>query len=619
MAENFAKNEGRVTEICDTEGPMDKPQFTIGRYQVYGVLGSGAMGAVYRALDPQLDREVAIKLVQLPDNLPEDEITQMKDGLLHEGRVAAKLNDRGIVQIYDVGEYIGQPFIVLEMLEGRSLEDVLREEAPMPSDRALDLIRQIISSMHYAHERGVIHLDLKPANIMALEDGTTRVMDFGISRTVAELNTPTEEIMGTPYYMSPEQILGLDLDARADLYSVGVMLFRMLSGRLPFESEDFHTLRNQIVNDSPPSLTALVGGLDGKIQALVERSLSKQADERFETMGEFLAALDALNAPPPASGGSTAHYTEGAIVTWDEGGNTFSGIFDGKTYDTEEFRFLVLSPKGKLIERRLPPRDTYRTIGQLPRTVFSRMRLQSEWQRNTIIDHLFDVNDTSKIPKPMGSTSARARKNSTSQHRLKRTERPPLDRNPPRQDRESSNPNLERRRSVRDRDATDSGLEPKTRDSTYSGVERRKRDGTYTGFDRRRSQPNHTPVPDRESSRADREQSKADRESSWADREQSRADREKSRAQSQRVNNKPTPGSMRRGAKFSIQFGAKRWHAVYWGEDIEGTVVAHNTSGDWSLMHLDLGKFADSLSLTGQMDNRELREMERDILQRHRA
>jgi eukaryotic-like serine/threonine-protein kinase len=255
----------------------------LGRFEIKSLLGKGAMGAVYLALDPMLNREVAIKVVRFPKDLDAGQLAEMKDGLLKEARLAAGLSHPGIVRVFDAGEQDGQPFVVLELIRGKLLSEFLKEEGLLEFSQACHIFKELLSAMSYAHQQGVVHLDLKPANIMIGKESTPRIMDFGIARSIADLRVKEMDITGTPRFMAPEQIAGEKLDPRVDVFSLGVIFYLMLSGRLPFPSENFDELKKSIINDPHPPLQSYLSDLPRPFYEFVDHALNKSPNDRFES------------------------------------------------------------------------------------------------------------------------------------------------------------------------------------------------------------------------------------------------------------------------------------------------------------------------------------------------
>ena len=274
-----------------------------GRYRVVGQLGQGAMGIVYRAIDPELGRTVAVKTIALSGSEQEQEVHQAR--FRQEARAAGGVSHPSIVTIYDVGREGDLAFIAMECVEGRELRELIREGAIAPA-RALEIAALVAEGLAYAHERGVIHRDVKPGNIMVLPDGRVKIMDFGIARLQeSELKTQSGVLLGSPQYMSPEQVAGHALDGRADVFSLGVVLYEMLTGTKPFDASDLTQLLFWVVNlpHKPPSERN--PALPPVIDYIVARALKKDAAERYATAGEFAADLrdsigEVASIPAPA-------------------------------------------------------------------------------------------------------------------------------------------------------------------------------------------------------------------------------------------------------------------------------------------------------------------------------
>ncbi len=285
---------------------------SLGPYQVVGTLGAGGMGQVYRAHDPRLHRDVAIKVLQEPV-IDEDTWARFR----REARAASALNHPHICAVYDIGEADGRPFLVMELLEGQTLQDMLRE-GPLDPSPAIQIAVQIADALEAAHAKGVIHRDIKPGNIMIVGRKHVKVLDFGLAKqsnphtdptTMIEGLTRTGLIMGTPLYLAPEVLQGQPADQQTDLWSFGVVIYQMLSGRLPFEGDTPIGAAAAILHSSAATLPLAI---PAALRALVARSLSKSRDRRFRTAAEMREALEALQHPSAPAHLETSRTITGA-------------------------------------------------------------------------------------------------------------------------------------------------------------------------------------------------------------------------------------------------------------------------------------------------------------------
>jgi serine/threonine-protein kinase len=261
----------------------------IGRYHVVERLGRGAMGTVYRAHDPQIGRTVAIKVLHVDDD-------ELRRRFRREVQSAGTLKHPNIVTVHDYGEEGGQPFIVMEYVEGRTLADLLRVGHQFSLSEKLHLARQLCSALDYAHDQGVIHRDIKPANLMIGRDGNLRVVDFGIARMGDGDLTRTGTLIGTLKYMSPEQIDGAELDRRTDIFSVGAVLYELLSSHQAFQGDSPSRVMRAILHEEPPALTGLCPDIDSELVRVVDTAMRKDRSQRYTTLRQVdndLAAVEA--------------------------------------------------------------------------------------------------------------------------------------------------------------------------------------------------------------------------------------------------------------------------------------------------------------------------------------
>jgi eukaryotic-like serine/threonine-protein kinase len=263
-----------------------------GRYRVLGRIGSGGMADVYCAEDLQLGRNVALKV--LHSRFAED--AEFRERFRREARSAAGLQHQNVVSIYDRGAWDGNYYIAMEYLEGRSLKQIVQQEGPLDPERAIDLTVQVLRAARFAHRRGIIHRDLKPHNVIVDDEGRAKVTDFGIARAGASDMTQTGSIMGTAQYLSPEQAQGHAVSEPSDLYSVGIILYELLTARVPFDGESAVTIALKQVNERPVPPRAINPAVTPELEAVVMRALEKDPYRRFPDADAFIAALEHARA-----------------------------------------------------------------------------------------------------------------------------------------------------------------------------------------------------------------------------------------------------------------------------------------------------------------------------------
>jgi serine/threonine-protein kinase len=271
------------------------PARRLGRYVIQEELGRGAMGVVYRALDPVLGRTVALKVLQGAFGTGED--PQFEERFAAEARAAARLSHPGIVTVHDAGrdESTGTFYIAFEHLEGQTLDAAARGRA-LPPDEALRIGACVAEALHHAHEQGIVHRDVKPANVMLLRSGEPKLMDFGIAKLPASQLTAAGEFFGTPAYMSPEQLAGETLDRRSDVFSLGAVLYRLLTGHDAFAAPTIPGVLARVATQHPPAPSSVAGGLSPQVDAVVARALAKDRTERHPDAAALAADLKALRS-----------------------------------------------------------------------------------------------------------------------------------------------------------------------------------------------------------------------------------------------------------------------------------------------------------------------------------
>ena len=298
-------------------GGVEKPM--LGRYQVEKELGKGAMGVVYLGKDPKIGRVVAIKTMALSQQFEGDELTDARERFFREAETAGRLQHQNIVTIFDAGEEHDLAYIAMEFLKGKDLADMTRDGHLLPIPKVLSIVASVAEALAYAHKQNVVHRDIKPANIMYDSDsGTVKVTDFGIARITDSSKTKTGLVLGTPSFMSPEQIAGKKVDGRSDLYSLGVMLFQMLTGALPFRGDSMGELMYKIANEDGPDIRTIRPELPVRLADIVALSIGKKPETRYQDGDQFAADLRAFIAElaaSPAAAAATSTAVLGEPVT----------------------------------------------------------------------------------------------------------------------------------------------------------------------------------------------------------------------------------------------------------------------------------------------------------------
>jgi len=274
------------------EEPVTKK---FGRYEILSELGRGAMGVVYRGRDPQIDRLVAVKTISLWGQEPDEE-KEFRLRFMNEAQAAGRLHHSGIVSVFDVGEdpENHDPYIVLEYVSGESLSRILSREKKLPLERALKLAAEIADALDYAHAQGVIHRDIKPANVLVTQDGHAKIADFGIAKLNLAHFTIPGRVVGTPAYMAPEQLAGEAVDGRSDLFSLGVILYAMVTGHSPFQGNSATTVCFKVANREPIAASALDMTLPPQLDAVISRAMAKDPKERYQRGSDFADDLRIL-------------------------------------------------------------------------------------------------------------------------------------------------------------------------------------------------------------------------------------------------------------------------------------------------------------------------------------
>lgn len=306
-------------------GAVEKPM--LGRYQVEKELGKGAMGVVYLGKDPKIGRVVAIKTMALSQEFAGEELTDARERFFREAETAGRLQHQNIVTIFDAGEEHDLAYIAMEFLKGRDLAEFCKGDHLLPVPTVLSIVARVAEALAYAHKQNVVHRDIKPANIMyELESDTVKVTDFGIARITDSSKTKTGLVLGTPSFMSPEQLAGKKVDGRSDLYSLGVMLFQMLAGVLPFRGESMAELMYKIANEDAANVRIIRPELSEELANVVERALSKRPETRYQdgmsfavdvrhVLGNFMGEPLLPISTPVLAGNGTAEKTMAFAAT----------------------------------------------------------------------------------------------------------------------------------------------------------------------------------------------------------------------------------------------------------------------------------------------------------------
>jgi serine/threonine protein kinase len=286
----------------------------IARYKLLSELGRGSMGQVYLALDPNIDRKVAIKIFLPLLKVGVAEQWELRQRFIFEARAAGQLNHPGIVTIFDADTDpdTGLSYLAMEWVNGPSLDDLIRESGPLSIDRSMTIVEEVAVALDVAHRQGLVHRDIKPANILLENNGRAKVTDFGIAKLASMSITTTGWIPGSPFYMSPEQIRNEGIDRRSDLYALGAVLYQCLTGALPFEAESLAALTHMILEIDPRPVRSLNPAVSAELAAVIDMALAKSPDDRFDSGREFARALQLARAGKfrPAPMGRTTSGVE---------------------------------------------------------------------------------------------------------------------------------------------------------------------------------------------------------------------------------------------------------------------------------------------------------------------
>ncbi len=319
-------------------GAVEKPM--LGRYQVEKELGKGAMGVVYLGKDPKIGRVVAIKTMALAQEFDGEELDDARERFFREAETAGRLQHQNIVTIFDAGEEHDLAYIAMEFLKGRDLVDFCKDGNLLPPQQVLSIVARVAEALSYAHRQNVVHRDIKPANIMYEPDSdTVKVTDFGIARITDSSKTKTGLVLGTPSFMSPEQIAGKRVDGRSDLYSLGVMLYQMLAGVLPFRGDSMAELMYKIANEEAPDIRIARPATSERLANIVALALSKRPETRYQTGDEFAADLRAAIAELAGGAPVAAAAAAASATPAPSGADDFQATVIGATAVTASTQF----------------------------------------------------------------------------------------------------------------------------------------------------------------------------------------------------------------------------------------------------------------------------------------
>lgn len=334
----------------------DRPA-QIGRYRIDRILGTGAMGVVYLAHDPAIDRPVALKLIRA-DLLDDESRRDYVNRFTAEARAVGRFHHPNIVSLYDLSLHDGNPFLVMEYIQGESLYQAIRRSGRFTQTIAVEIMRQVLGALGAAHASGIVHRDVKPANVMIAPGRLVKMMDFGIARFDTSNLTQPGAVIGTPRYMSPEQILGKTVDARGDLFSSGVVLHEMLTGTPPFDGGSMMETMQKILTYEPPDLSIYDSSISSGIAAVVRKALAKDPTDRFPDAKAMAAALLA-GAAGAVAVAAAAHDDRTALArppaSAPAGGSSVAALSAEEVVRAERALTMVVGPIAKIMVKRALP------------------------------------------------------------------------------------------------------------------------------------------------------------------------------------------------------------------------------------------------------------------------
>lgn len=343
---------------------------TLGKYQIQGVLGKGAMGVVYKAFDPNIARTVAIKTIHA-SLLDTDMGRELLNRFRNEAQAVGRLNHANIVAIYEFDQHQGTPYFVMEYVEGQDLRSLQKEGRKFTPEDAVNIVASILSALAYTHKLGIVHRDIKPANVFITHDNQVKLADFGIARVDNAELTQMGSVLGTPSYMSPEQCKGLKVDARSDLFSCGVVLYELLVGRKPFGGENTHAIMHSVLSAEAARPTSHDNTLPKTFDDIIRRALAKKVEDRYQGAEDFQRDLTnaVAKTPVPTSSvnkGALAAVAGVVLLLAVGGGMWFKQQQDARFVQPTQAQLPVLDPDTQAkIERLLATAEAHFRGGRL--------------------------------------------------------------------------------------------------------------------------------------------------------------------------------------------------------------------------------------------------------------
>lgn len=316
----------------------------LGRYQIEEVLGQGAMAIVYKAVDPRIDRTVAIKALNIHTGLSDEQAKQFRERFIYEAKLAGRLMHSNIVAIYDAEEDGDASYIAMEFVNGKTLEEIILKSVEYTPAQKMDIIIQICDGLNYAHQHGIIHRDIKPANIIITKEGRPKITDFGIAKAAATSTTVLGTILGTPGYMSPEQITGKPVDHRTDIFSLGTVFYEFLTGEKAFPGKNLTEILYRVVNESPIPPSIVNPGLQNGLNDVILKTLSKNPADRFQSIGEMEEVLKEIKANRTVTMSRTKYLLQsGEDIIMRSFLGRFYGWFGSRIFSMISFSWAVIA------------------------------------------------------------------------------------------------------------------------------------------------------------------------------------------------------------------------------------------------------------------------------------